>query len=54
MCGGKNIRCRKEDKLPREMQRGAYKARSSNGSGYHTFHVMMPVRIRYGLQGSLV
>jgi hypothetical protein len=31
MCGGKNIRCRKEDKLPREMQRGAYKTRSSNG-----------------------
>jgi len=24
MYGGNNIRCRKEDKLPREMQRGAF------------------------------
>ena len=30
MCGGENIRCRKEDKLPREMQRGAYKVRWCN------------------------
>lgn len=27
-----------------------YLARSSNGLGYHTFYVMIPVRIRYGLQ----
>ena len=26
ICGGKNIRCRKEDKLPREMQRGAFQS----------------------------